>query len=135
NRPRQASTSPLVSTIPPIGVSRRPRGCSAGKLSICARTSGEALSRNHCRRSALTAADAWLRAGSDGSPPRTPAQWGQPQFHCGGRRPAAEPSTRRYKLARLATGRGLGLLLDRPGRRVIAAAEILLIRADLGIHR
>src|SRR5215467_5863285 len=132
NRPRHASTSPLLSTTPPIGVSRSRRGCSAGNASICARTSGDALSRNHCSPSALTAADAWVRARSDACPARTPTQFAQPQFHCGEPPPAAEPSTRRCKLARFLVAR-LGLL-PRCGGYVAAAAEILLVRADLGVH-
>src|SRR5436190_12169964 len=132
NRPRHASTSPLLSAMPPIGVSRRRRGCRAENASICARTSGEALSRNHCWPSALTAAEAWVRGRSDACPARTPVQLAQPQFHCGEPPPAAEPSTRRCNLARLLVV--LGLDLRRRGRRIAATAKVLLVRADLGVH-
>src|SRR4051812_27324565 len=134
NRPSTASTSPLLSTMPPIGVSRSRRGCSAGNPSICARMSGDALSRNHCWPSALIAADAWVRARSAVWPARTATQLAQPQSHCGKPPPAADPSTRRYKLARLLVA--LRLRDDRRARRLVAAAaaEILLVRADLGVH-
>src|SRR3954470_7406805 len=129
NSPRHASTSPLLSAMPPIGVSRSWRGCRAGNDSICARTSGDALSRNHCRPSPLTAADACVRGRIDACPARTSVQLAQPQFHCGEPPPAAEPSTRKYKLLRL-------LVVDLLSRRrVSASAKVLLVRADLGVHR
>src|ERR1700755_3710109 len=134
NRPRQASTSPWASTTPPIGVSRSRRGWSAGKPSIGARTSGEALSTNHCWPSALTAADAWVRGRSAGSPARTPTQLAPPQFHCGEPPPAADPSTRRYKIARLwIVGRDV-LPLRRAPRHGPAAAAVLLVRDNLCVH-
>src|SRR5882672_2172024 len=132
NRPRHASTSPLLSTIPPIGVSRSRRGCRAGNDSICARMSGDALSRNHWWPSPLTAAEACVRGRIDACPARTSAQLAQPQFHCGEPPPAAEPSTRRCKLDRLLVALGLDL---RPRWHVTATAKVLLVRTDLGVHR
>src|SRR3712207_9089699 len=58
--------------------------------------SGEALSRTHRRRSALTAIDDWVRGRAGRDPSRTARHGGQAQFHCGYPPPAAEPSTRTH---------------------------------------
>ena len=59
---RCASTSPPVSTTPRSArTAGRRAGCRTGVCSICWRRSGEALSRNQCAPSALTASDAWVR--------------------------------------------------------------------------
>src|SRR5688572_4753193 len=80
--------------MPAIGLWRALRGCSGGKLSICALTSGDALSRNQLLPSALTATDSCVRAVAASVPARSPLQLKQPQFHCGNPPPAAEPNTR-----------------------------------------
>jgi len=77
-----------------MGEWRGARGWSGGKLSICARISGEQFSSSHASPSALTATHSWLRARARPAPSRTPRQFGQPQFHCGNPPPAAAPSTR-----------------------------------------
>ena len=77
-----------------------PRGCNAVKLSIWARISGEALSRNHASPSALTATLSCVRGTAAIAPARTPRQFGQPQFHCGKPPPAADPSTLTRTVAR-----------------------------------
>jgi hypothetical protein len=65
------SSSASVSNTARTGVSRPARGCSAGLASIWARTSGEALSRNQFRWSALTATDDWVRGRAGREPVRT----------------------------------------------------------------
>jgi hypothetical protein len=60
--------------------------------------SGEALNRNHCFRSALTAIDDWERATQGREPVRTARHGGHPQFHCGNPPPAADPSTRTHTI-------------------------------------
>nr|GLK33758.1 hypothetical protein GCM10017611_06010 [Rhodococcus wratislaviensis] len=59
--------------------------------------SGEALSRNHCCRSALTAIDDWERELQGRDPVRAARHGGHVQFHCGNPPPAADPSTRTHK--------------------------------------
>ena len=87
------SSSASVSSTARSGVSRPARGCSGGKASIWPRMSGEALSRNQFRWSALTATDDWVRGRAGREPVRTARHPGQPQFHCGKPPPAADPST------------------------------------------
>src|SRR4051812_741512 len=86
------SSSASVSSTASTGVVRSSCGCSPEKASIWSRTSGEALTMNHRRRSAVTATDDWVRA--EPAPERTATHTGQPQFHCGEPPPAAEPNTR-----------------------------------------
>ena len=85
---------------------RRPggRGCRAGKDPIWAWISGEALSRNQRRWSALTATDDWVRGRAGREPSRTARHGGQVQFHCGNPPPAAEPSTRTHMPIRRPSG-------------------------------
>ena len=97
SRPSVWSSSASVSSTDSSGVVRASSGCSPGQASIWVRTSGEALIRNHRRRSTLTATDDWVRGGA--APERTAAHTGQPQFHCGEPPPAAEPRTRSHTLA------------------------------------
>ena len=58
--------------------------------------SGEALNRNHCARSKLTAIDDWERGTQGREPVRTARHGGQVQFHCGNPPPAADPNTRTH---------------------------------------
>src|SRR5207249_4765748 len=74
--------------------SRSLRGCRAGNDSICARISGDALSRNQASPSALTATLSCRRASMRTDPSLAPRQLEQAQFHCGQPPPAADPSTR-----------------------------------------
>jgi len=83
-----------VSRTPARGECRGARGQSGAKLSICARISGEALSRNQRSPSAEIATDSCVRARAFSDPTRKPLQLPQPQFHCGKPPPAAEPRTR-----------------------------------------
>src|SRR5690242_10354041 len=60
---------------------------------ICARRSGEALSRNQPRPSAETASEACVRGFARGSPRRAIRHAGAFEFHWGKPPPAAEPRT------------------------------------------
>src|SRR5262245_5358430 len=93
--------------MPAIGESRGARGCSPAKPSICARISGEALSRNHAWPSALTATLSWVRGLAAIAPSRAPRQFGQPQFHCGKPPPAADPNTLTRTASLLIAAEGL----------------------------
>jgi hypothetical protein len=77
-----------------MGLTRRAAmvGWSGGKVSICARRSGEALTRNQWSPSALSATLDCVRAGI--SPRRAARQFAQAQFHCGSPPPAAVPRSR-----------------------------------------
>ena len=94
------SSSASVSRTAWSGTSRLAAGAAggmqAGKDSICAWMSGEALSRNQRRSSGLTATDDWVRGRAGREPSRTARHGGQVQFHCGNPPPAAEPSTRTH---------------------------------------
>lgn len=68
------------------------RGCNAGVASICTRKSGEALTRNQFRPSALNATLDCVRVGI--FPARAARQLSQAQFHWGNPPPAAVPSSR-----------------------------------------
>ena len=82
-----------------MAVSRKARaGCSAGKLRICCRMSGDALNRSQFRSSVLTAMEDCVRGLKRGSPWRQAWQLGQLQFHWGNPPPAAEPRTCTFKL-------------------------------------
>ena len=58
--------------MPAMGEWRFARGHSPGKLSICARISGEALSRNQDSPSPLTAIDSCVRGRTTRRPARAP---------------------------------------------------------------
>src|SRR5215471_10202415 len=131
-----------------IGECRGPRGCSSGKLSICARISGEALSRTQRLESALTATHSCVRGFAARVPERTSRQLGQPQFHWGNPPPAAAPRT----LMRMSEAQkhppSPGHLQPRAGvwitcgccleedldAGVPVAPEIVLVGIDFGIH-
>src|SRR5262245_37890972 len=119
SRPRQCSRSPLVRMMPAIGECRGSRGCKPGKLSICERISGEALSSTQRSSSTLTATHSCVRGTRSGLPERALRQFGQPQFHCGNPPPAAAPST--------LTCIGLDTA-------VAVSVEIVLVGVDLGVH-
>jgi hypothetical protein len=70
--------------------------------------SGEALNKNHCCRSVLTAIDDWERGTQGRVPVRTARHWGQVQFHCGNPPPAADPSTRTHTTDQSSTGSAAG---------------------------
>src|SRR5215469_10072962 len=77
-----------------MGVPRGvPRGWKTELVSICERTSGEALSRNQLSSSALMATCSWVRAFPWKPPSRIRRQLRQAQFHCGKAPPAAVPSS------------------------------------------
>ena len=86
------SSSASVRTTPSIGTWRIPRGSGPGIRASCACTSGEALSRNQRRPSALTAAEDWLRGRARAGSRRAIRQVGHQQFHWGNPPPAAVPS-------------------------------------------
>src|SRR6185436_8632806 len=92
--------------------------------------SGEALSRNQCSPSLLTATDSCMRAVAATVPSRRPRQLPQPQFHWGKPPPAAEPRTRnRTRGAQL-----LGVVASLGSGGLVAAAVVTLVAADLGAH-
>src|SRR3954447_26997935 len=110
NNPATASTSLLVRITPAIGLWRSwpCLGCSCGVALSCWRRSGEALTRNQCSPSALTAIEAWVLL-SSGCPFRAVRHTGHPQFHCGTPPPAAAPRTTTRSMIRLLEIRTLGL--------------------------
>jgi len=114
---------------------RGPRGHRTGAPSICARTSGEQLSRNQSSPSPVTATDSWLRGRNVGSPRRTPAQLTQPQFHCG--KPPPRPNRARARTPRISSAapdRDPTSCGDRGANRLAIVIEVGLIPADLGAH-
>src|SRR5579862_1039570 len=106
-----ASVSALVNTTALMGEFREPAGgTKSAEESTCWRRSGDAFRRNQLEPSGEIAAWACVRARAFMVPERTPAHWGQAQFHCGKPPPAAEPRTLTRILVRrkMTAGRGQG---------------------------
>src|SRR3954470_12105441 len=132
SRPRVWSSSASVSSTASSRTPRhRPEGWSAGKDPSCAATSGEALSRNHRRPSALTATDDWVRARAGRDPSRTARHGGQAQFHCGNPPPAAEPRIRTCIAIGGPPGRGRAPVARRPS---VGSVPCLLVGVVQDAH-
>src|SRR5882672_6198194 len=92
--------------MPAIAVSRSERfGCKSGVRCNWVRMSGEALTNTDAGPLLpVTAIEDWVRAEPGKVPARMPAQLRQLQFHCGNPPPAADPSTRIFKMNQAGAG-------------------------------